>query len=113
MYNHPPLFFNMSEEILGFNRQVNVNYLTDQIKIFPFLTNGGSSDVMERILHKGFEFYSYLCYFTNREFVQTNISEPQSPHLLNGENVSHEGDGEWRINETKYVKMPSRKISPW
>lgn len=77
------------------------------------MTNGGSSDVMERTLHKRFEFYSYLCYFTNWEFVQINISEPQSPHLLNGENMSHEVDGEWRIKEIKYVKMPARKIYHW
>lgn len=70
--------------MLGFNRQINVNYLVDQIKIFPFLTNGGSSDVMERTLHKNLTFILNLCYFTNWEFVQINISEPQSLHLLNG-----------------------------
>lgn len=55
----------MSEEIWGFNRQMNVKCLYDQIKIFPF-TNCGN-------LYKSL-----------------NISEPQSPHLLNREKLFHE-----------------------
>lgn len=88
------------------------NVYMNQIKIFPFLTDGGSSNVMERTLHNKTWIYSYLCCLLTMGTCAHHFLSLSCRRicLLNRRICLMRLLGEWSLNESKYVKIPSRKI---